>query len=61
MTYLFLERIGQPAVVDLANNREENVPFVVLSATFILIFLCRKYFRCFSVTLLVQRKLNKMV
>ena len=46
MTYSFLERIGQPTV-DLANEREESVPFVVLSATFILIFLCRKGFNAF--------------
>uniref|UniRef100_A0A0D3D3D9 Uncharacterized protein n=1 Tax=Brassica oleracea var. oleracea TaxID=109376 RepID=A0A0D3D3D9_BRAOL len=37
MTYPFLERIGQPAV-DLANDREESVPFNVLAATFILEF-----------------------
>ena len=37
MTYSFLERIGQPAV-NLANDREESVPFNVLAATFILKF-----------------------
>ena len=37
MTYSFLEQIGQPAV-DLANDREESVPFNVLPATFILKF-----------------------
>ncbi|KAF3489622.1 hypothetical protein F2Q69_00054498 [Brassica cretica] len=37
MTYSFLERIGQPEV-DLANDREESVPFNVLDATFILEF-----------------------
>ncbi|KAF3532737.1 hypothetical protein DY000_02039784 [Brassica cretica] len=37
MTHLFLERIGQPEV-DLANDREESVPFNVLDATFILEF-----------------------
>ena len=37
MIYLFLERIGQPAV-HLANDREESVPFNVLAATFILEF-----------------------
>ena len=37
MTYSFLEGIGQPAV-DLANDREENVPFNVLAATFIFKF-----------------------
>nr|VDD24248.1 unnamed protein product [Brassica oleracea] len=37
MIYLFLERIGQPAV-HLANDREESVPFNVLAATFILDF-----------------------
>ena len=37
MTYSFLEWIGQPAI-DLANDREENVPFNVLAATFILEF-----------------------
>ncbi|KAF2554414.1 hypothetical protein F2Q68_00033756 [Brassica cretica] len=37
MTYPFLERIGQPTV-DLANDREESVPFNVLAATFILEF-----------------------
>ncbi|KAF2537593.1 hypothetical protein F2Q70_00003133 [Brassica cretica] len=30
MTHLFLERIGQPEV-DLANDREESVPFNVTS------------------------------
>lgn len=35
MTYLFLERIGQPAV-DLVNEQRESVPFVVLVATFTL-------------------------
>nr|VDD35348.1 unnamed protein product [Brassica oleracea] len=35
MTHSFLERIGQ-LEVDLANDREENVPFNVLYATFIL-------------------------
>ncbi|WZZ50991.1 hypothetical protein YC2023_051098 [Brassica napus] len=43
MTYSFLERIDQPGV-DLANDREESIPFVVLSASFIPIFLCRKCF-----------------
>ncbi|WZZ08472.1 hypothetical protein YC2023_094393 [Brassica napus] len=33
----FLERIGQPEV-DLANDREESVPFNVLDVTFILEF-----------------------
>uniref|UniRef100_A0A0D3EAS2 Uncharacterized protein n=1 Tax=Brassica oleracea var. oleracea TaxID=109376 RepID=A0A0D3EAS2_BRAOL len=37
MTHSFLERIGQPEV-DLANDREESVPFNVLDATFILEF-----------------------
>ena len=37
MTYSFLERIGQPAV-DLAYDREENVPFNVLAATFFQVF-----------------------
>ena len=37
MTYLFLERIGQPAV-DLPNDWEESVPFNVLAAIFILEF-----------------------
>ena len=37
MKYLFLERIGQLAV-DLANDREESVPFNVLAGTFILKF-----------------------
>ncbi|KAF2576039.1 hypothetical protein F2Q70_00003712 [Brassica cretica] len=37
MTHPFLERIGQPEV-DLANDREESVPFNVLDATFILEF-----------------------
>ena len=60
MTYLFLERIGQPAV-NLANDREESVSFVVFSANFIPIFLCRKCSRCFSMTHLVQRKQNEML
>ncbi|KAF2531614.1 hypothetical protein F2Q70_00029889 [Brassica cretica] len=34
MTHSFLECIGQPEV-DLANDREESVPFNVLNATFI--------------------------
>ena len=59
MTYSFLERNCQPAV-DLANDREESIPFVVLSATFIPIFLSRKCFLCFSVTHLVEWKLNEM-
>ena len=46
MTYSFLERIGQPAV-DLANDREESIPFVVLSATFIPILPSRKCFYAF--------------
>ncbi|KAF3598529.1 hypothetical protein F2Q69_00037033 [Brassica cretica] len=37
MTHSFLERIGQPEV-DLANDREESVPFNVLDATFIVEF-----------------------
>ncbi|KAF3566056.1 hypothetical protein DY000_02016655 [Brassica cretica] len=37
MTHSFLEQIGQPEV-DLANDREESVPFNVLDATFILEF-----------------------
>ncbi|KAL0646747.1 hypothetical protein Bca4012_045038 [Brassica carinata] len=37
MTYSFLERIGQPDV-DLANDREESVPFNVHDATSILEF-----------------------
>ena len=37
MTHSFLERIGQPEV-DLANDREEGVPFNVLYATFIIEF-----------------------
>ncbi|KAF3536131.1 hypothetical protein F2Q69_00021405 [Brassica cretica] len=37
MTHSCLERIGQPEV-DLANDREESVPFDVLDATFILEF-----------------------
>ena len=37
MTHSFLERIGQPEV-DLANDREESVPFNVLDATFSLEF-----------------------
>ncbi|KAF3581535.1 hypothetical protein DY000_02032663 [Brassica cretica] len=37
MTHSFLERIGNPEV-DLANDREESVPFNVLDATFILEF-----------------------
>ncbi|KAF3528246.1 hypothetical protein DY000_02039661 [Brassica cretica] len=37
MTHSFLERIDQPGV-DLANDREESVPFNVLDATFILKF-----------------------
>ncbi|KAF3525859.1 hypothetical protein F2Q69_00048837 [Brassica cretica] len=37
MTHSFLERIGQPEV-DLANDREEIVPFNVIDATFILEF-----------------------
>ncbi|KAF3566580.1 hypothetical protein DY000_02016256 [Brassica cretica] len=37
MTHSFLEQIGQPDV-DLANHREESVPFHVLDATFILEF-----------------------
>ncbi|KAF3522101.1 hypothetical protein F2Q69_00047241 [Brassica cretica] len=37
MTHSFLERIGQPEV-DLANDREESLPFTVLDATFILEF-----------------------
>uniref|UniRef100_A0A0D3BUQ8 Uncharacterized protein n=1 Tax=Brassica oleracea var. oleracea TaxID=109376 RepID=A0A0D3BUQ8_BRAOL len=45
MTHSFLERIGQPAV-DLANDREESIPFNVHNATSIR----RKCFLCFSVT-----------
>uniref|UniRef100_A0A0D3CR93 Uncharacterized protein n=1 Tax=Brassica oleracea var. oleracea TaxID=109376 RepID=A0A0D3CR93_BRAOL len=37
MTHSFLELIGQPEV-DLANDREESLPFTVLDATFILEF-----------------------
>ncbi|KAF3581531.1 hypothetical protein DY000_02032664 [Brassica cretica] len=37
MTHSFLERIGNPEV-DLANDREESVPFNVLDATFLLEF-----------------------
>ncbi|WZZ26216.1 hypothetical protein YC2023_009617 [Brassica napus] len=37
MTHSFLERIGQPEV-DLANDREESVPFKVHDATSILEF-----------------------
>ncbi|KAF2608684.1 hypothetical protein F2Q68_00043073 [Brassica cretica] len=37
ITHSFLEQIGQPEV-DLANDREESVPFNVLDATFILEF-----------------------
>ncbi|WZY88430.1 hypothetical protein YC2023_045165 [Brassica napus] len=37
MTHSFLERIGQPEV-DLANHREENDPFNVRDATYILEF-----------------------
>ncbi|KAL0656684.1 hypothetical protein Bca4012_077268 [Brassica carinata] len=37
MTHSFLERIGQPEV-DLANDREESVPFNVHDATSILEF-----------------------
>ncbi|KAL0650087.1 hypothetical protein Bca4012_092778 [Brassica carinata] len=37
MTHSFLERIGQPKV-DIANDREESVPFNVLDSTFILEF-----------------------
>ncbi|KAF3520586.1 hypothetical protein DY000_02060747 [Brassica cretica] len=37
MTHSFLERIGQQEV-DLANDREESVPFNVLDATFIIEF-----------------------
>uniref|UniRef100_A0A0D3D9N6 HTH araC/xylS-type domain-containing protein n=1 Tax=Brassica oleracea var. oleracea TaxID=109376 RepID=A0A0D3D9N6_BRAOL len=37
MTYSFLERIGQPEV-DLANDRDESVPFNVLDAAFIFAF-----------------------
>ncbi|KAF3501552.1 hypothetical protein F2Q69_00041071 [Brassica cretica] len=37
MTHSFMERIGQPEV-DLANDREENVPFNMLDATFIFEF-----------------------
>uniref|UniRef100_A0A0D3CSL2 Uncharacterized protein n=1 Tax=Brassica oleracea var. oleracea TaxID=109376 RepID=A0A0D3CSL2_BRAOL len=37
MTHSCLERIGQPEV-DLANDREEGVPFNVLDATFIIEF-----------------------
>ncbi|KAF3534865.1 hypothetical protein DY000_02040096 [Brassica cretica] len=43
MTYPFLERIGQPAV-DLVNDREESVPFIVLGATFILEFCSSQMF-----------------
>uniref|UniRef100_A0A0D3BUN1 Uncharacterized protein n=1 Tax=Brassica oleracea var. oleracea TaxID=109376 RepID=A0A0D3BUN1_BRAOL len=43
MTHSFLERIGQPEV-DLANNREESVPFNVHDATSILEFSSSKMF-----------------
>ncbi|KAF3485065.1 hypothetical protein F2Q69_00054237 [Brassica cretica] len=43
MTHSFLERIGQPAL-DLANDREESVPFNVLTATFILEFSSSRMF-----------------
>ncbi|KAF2595022.1 hypothetical protein F2Q70_00043761 [Brassica cretica] len=46
MTYSFLERIGQPAV-DLANDREESVPFNVLAAIFILEFSSSQMFSMF--------------
>ncbi|WZZ89087.1 hypothetical protein YC2023_117666 [Brassica napus] len=60
MTHSFLERIGQPEV-DLANDREESVPFNVLNATFILEFTSSQMFQSFSVTHLVQRKLKEML
>ncbi|KAL0656649.1 hypothetical protein Bca4012_077233 [Brassica carinata] len=43
MTHSFLERIGQPEV-DIANDREESVPFNVLDSTFILEFTLSQMF-----------------
>jgi len=59
MTHSFLERIGQPKV-DLANHREESVPFNMHDATSILEFSSSQML-CFSVTHLVQRKLKEML
>ena len=50
MTHSFLEQIGQPEV-DLANYREESVPFNMHNATFILDFSSSQMFSrlfCYS-------------